>query len=66
MHRFAPQKRNVHRRSAMTRPFLKRLSEKLETALTAAAFAEESELDTARQMLARPPELDTSRDPSRR
>jgi hypothetical protein len=50
----------------MTRPFLKRLREKLETALTAAAFAEESELDTARQMVARPPEPDTSRAPSRR
>ena len=50
----------------MTRPFLERLREELETALTAAAFAEASELDTARQMVARPPELDTSREPSRR
>ncbi len=50
----------------MTRPFLKKLREKLETALTAAAFAEESELDTARQMVARPPEPDTSREHSRR
>ncbi len=50
----------------MTRPFLKRLRDKLETALTAAAFAEESELDTARQIVARPPELDTPPEPSRR
>jgi hypothetical protein len=50
----------------MTRAFLKRLREKLETALTAAAFAEESEADTARQMVARPPGLDSCRETSRR
>jgi hypothetical protein len=36
----------------MRRPFMKRLFEKVEATLTAAAFAEESEVETARQIAA--------------
>ncbi len=36
----------------MTRHFLKVLGERLEAALTAAAFAEERDVDTAREILA--------------
>ena len=35
----------------MRRPFMKRLFEKVEATLTAAAFAEESEVETARQIV---------------
>jgi hypothetical protein len=34
----------------MRRPFMKRLFEKVEATLIAAAFAEESEVETARQI----------------
>ena len=43
---------HAKQRSAMGRPFLKRLIEKVATTLTAAAFAEESEAEMARQILA--------------
>ncbi len=36
----------------MRRPFMKRLLEKVEATLTAAAFAEESEVETARRIIA--------------
>jgi len=49
----------------MRRPSVKRLSARLEASLSAAAFAEEREVETARQILAEPAAPDRRRRPAK-
>lgn len=46
------------RRPDMRRPFARTMREKLEAALTAAAFAEESQVEAAREILAQATRFD--------
>jgi len=46
---------HTSRRSAMRTHFMKKLLAKVEATLTAAAFAEERDVETARRIMAEPP-----------
>ncbi len=50
----------------MRRPFVKKLLRKVEATLMAAAFAEESEVETARQIIAQAEALDVQPGSSQR